>query len=295
MGDQVAGVSLWREGLRSFGRDWREWLPLGVVFFFLLGIMNVVLTNFLPAFQEQIAALAAQKDPKAMAAFLLEQSPTISAFSVVMILVMFIQRYVFLCFFLKREMPAEFGSANTREFFCFASKGIQLSFVIVIPAIVLGAASIIALSYAKLSLNISVGISMFLALILAIWLMQRLTLVMPLAAGKKAKPIKTSWNLTRGKALRLFGNMIVLGLIMMGAYLLFALVVIVLTTVLGLMSTGLVPDLTHWIPIFFKCVVSSALQVLISGVALAYMSAVCRILYEERKQIDPSFIILTRN
>jgi len=283
----VKKISLWRAGLQSFGRHWREWLPVAMVFFFIFALFNISMMKFIEPLQAKMMELKGSKDPQAGLALFKDMAPQLSVFAVAMILIMYVEHYLFLWFFMKREQLAITAKPTLRQFFCYVAVSMQLGFALILP---IGALMGVSALFMKAvpALFVIGGIGSF---VLAIFLMIRLYFAIPLAAAKLLTPLRSSWTLTKGNVWRLLGNTLLFMLLIVVIYLGALIVSILAGLALGLVATLASLPVKPLIDIFFRVVLGSAFSVFIAGMSSSYASAACRILYQEKLQADPTFIL----
>jgi membrane-anchored glycerophosphoryl diester phosphodiesterase (GDPDase) len=287
-------VSLWREGLENFRRNWRAWLPVAGLFFLLALIVNAILLHGMAPLQPQIEAMKGQKDPQILMPFLLSISPRVFSLTLLMFLGMFAQRYVFLSFFLEKEFPSQTETASVRQFFCFLSKSVQLIFCVAVPGLLICLIPAMTLAAFHVEAMPAIIVSVVIGWALMIFLGVRLTLTLPLSAGNIAAPLKTSWEMTRSNVWRLIGNLLMIIGVLIGCYLLYMLVIFALGFGVEAIAKNINGAAVDFISPFIRYAAGSAFQVFSGGIACAYSTAVCQILYNEKKAADPAFVLTKR-
>src|ERR1700722_4178797 len=107
MDEPVNKISLWRAGLKSFEAHWREWGFMALIFFFILAALHGISANYMGPLQVKMQELRVHKDPHAVGEFFRDNAWEITAFTGIMLFVLFIQRYLYFSFFMKRELSDE--------------------------------------------------------------------------------------------------------------------------------------------------------------------------------------------
>jgi hypothetical protein len=291
--------SLWREGLNSFKRNRESWLKMAVIFFFVYALFSLSLTYYMIPYQAQFIALKGQKDPHAFFAVWRDASPTLVALGIAFFIILSAQKYMFMSYFMQREIPAQAVHPSVGNYFYFLGKIIQMMLVFAAPGVVIGlVVGIVAgiLGEAKILPSSAVTTIFFLPLFVVLfYVLIRLSLMLPLAAAGIRAPMGSSWALTQNQCWGLIGNGLVLALLYIGLALLVIIASLVVGGIIGLILVlAGKKELIHGVILYvFKPILNGGLEVFVSGVACAYISTVTRVLYEEKQAAESGFKLVS--
>jgi hypothetical protein len=287
----VQTISLWKEGFRSFCRHWQQWLPLGFAFFLVGVASNGVFFHYFEPIQDRIQLYKAHRDPTAAIAFLKDTLPIFSAILFSVSFILYVQHYLFQAFFMAKEMPAQTSGISFNQFFCYVFKGIQLTFLLAVPTLLIGGIIMVTCSVAQIAFMPTFTLMMGLCSALLVYLLVRCYFVMPLTAAKVDAPIKTSLTLTKDVCWRLTLNFLMILLIMTVGYVLASIAAAFLLLILSFANSDALLRLSDTINVVIRNILSSGFQVIFAGVLSAFSSSNCRILYEEKRTANPGFIL----
>jgi hypothetical protein len=279
---------LMMEGFATFGRSWRDWMKLALVFFALWLVVALIGVSFL---SDTIHVIIAMKpDPKhtmtpdeAKAFLATLNVPAFSAFCFLATVLSVVQYYMMVTFYSDKDKL--FGHTVTPTvggfFYTFWKTflAMLISMSPIFGAIILGAiAAAVKLGWVVvLVILISMAAMLFLGI--------KYVLVFPLAANGLQSPVRASWHLTNKNWWPLLGNGIVLFTVLYFISLADNLVVGLCVGIPAGISAGLSKmdpkDMTQYV-VYATVVLICINTVLFSGINAAYKVACVRILDQEK-------------
>jgi hypothetical protein len=300
-GGETERQSMWREGIDSFTRNFKPWLRSALIFFVIFLIVQAAFMVAMEPLQDQIEALKEQKNQQAVKDLLFAHWPLFASYFVALVAVVYAQQYVFISFFLTRELPSvTMAPPGVHGFFYFMTTAVQVILVMLLPGLAAGFLSMVVIILCATLKLPAAHFIQFVAVAAAacafIYYASRWYLAMALAAGGLRTPIKSSWILTEGKVGRLIGNSIILILLILAVVLVFVIGFVALDLLLHM--TGVLDDdnaaQMKKVNDGFRIALSVIWNTGLNGIMAAYMCAICRILYQEKRQSDPSFVLESR-
>ena len=302
-------ASLWLEGLRLFRSHWREWSKWAAWFFVVMAACAALAYD--PSSQEVIdkinAAKAAKRQltPEEISAFTHMMIHTfVSAIPFVIVIVA--QSYAYIVFFMRRQQPVIGTPAlSTSRFFFWIWKSLQMFLIIFAAMFVLvGVPAGFGVALAKTHLVV-VPVAVILGLIglgFVVLVSFRLALVPTLAVCAMVPVLKTSWRMMKENCWRLFGNGILLSLVLLILWVVAMIVERAIAEILFVGVQSLSPSLApetasppqsflarFFVPskepihVYIRIVFNFLNLCVMTGFIRAFYCAAVRVLYEEQR------------
>ena len=255
-------LSLWREGLKAARRMLpRWWWVVGVSMALCLAETLAPYARNLFVDQPEIASPPAPHH-------------------IVYYVMSFFLSYIFIVLFFRREpmtVPPAFGWGS---FWRWIKASLVVWLAAVAPVLLLFILASIVY-YAALANRPPVPalltifyVAIVLASILSVFLMLRVSCARALAINDLGPAIKTSWRLTRGKCLRIFGNSILFGIIVL-------LLCLVVDVPLVIVACILFGQSLYQDPAILAGLIQALVAVPLIAASECFNASVCKILYEE--------------
>ncbi len=288
----MSSMSLWCEGLKVFRRYWLEWIVWGIVFSIILspvefwvlrdsGLYNAAIFG---ALINHGSDLAAQ----------IKSTPKPSRLStIVFILIYYTASYFFIVFYLQRVPIIASPKRDVRGLLYAGGKMLVKylaimgwTLLIFLPVLLVGCVIIFVFSKTLGNLGITrAALALSLVLIpIMIYFGTRYALVFPLAAEGIRSSLRVSVQLVRGKMWRIIAN----------AFAIF-LVTIPFSIINYAVAFGWAGK--YWENATLTAVLAviiAACGMVINGIFCAFICSTARILYQEKKLIEPSFQLVVR-
>lgn len=287
---QAARVSLWREGLRAFTANRQEWLRLVPWFFVISAIAYFfLLREFGPFHAAFMEALKNYKGEELQAH--LKTLPKMNHLhNLVLTFTLIVQTYFFTVFYLRRAPILAAPARSIDGFFYALMKGflkyaavVGLGFVadlvLLIPLVI---AQVVAKKNGH-DMPLLLFCAVPFSLLVTWYLMTRYAFVYPLAVEGVTSSLKRSAAVTRGNILRLIGNFLALFVILLPLW--------IISLVITYSASSYWDNL---LVTALLAVVLGVIQIVTGGIYTAYQCAACRILYQEKKKADPTFVLTTQ-
>lgn len=291
------------EGLKTFRAHWREWSKTAVWFFVIttMGYIVMALAMSDPAMQEiqkmngMIKPGQSSLTPEQAAASY-HVMMKMFVYALPMVLVVIVQTYVFLVFFMRKQKVFGAPQASIVGFFSW-----MLQYILLV--LVLGAIGLVAFGI-PMGLGTMLGSSIpgfviflvsFAGFVFFYFMALRLYPVMLLSVCKIKPLYKTSWILMKGNCWRLIGNILLLMFMLLIVWVAAVIVIAIAGVGVGFASKMFFAQtdgktFEHGAMIFSSIMAGVALTAF-NGVLWAfYCTALC-IFYEKKHAADPTFVL----
>jgi hypothetical protein len=293
MGGQAVKAKLWLEGLLAFRRHVRAWTPPAIAFFLVYAVIGFfAFVHLQPLWQTLPHDLP--QDTQARARLFVPLFTQGVGWLFLFELVVFVQYYSCIVFFSRRELPAGQPVLGVGRFFYAFAKALQLMLIYIGIGLLFGIL-IFAIKHVIAAdesvMKTALAVVRLIMQVIVVYLAIRYYFVYVLAVNTLRPVLKSSWKLTKNNWWRLFWNKVVLDfwlvLFIVALVLIAGIVVMLWRSILPL------PDATQGNPLSVIMMASFATALSV-GILSAFSCVACRILLEEKRQSDPSFVLATR-
>ena len=274
------------EALDVFVRYFREWLVWAAPFFVVMGVLSYFMYQDMIQMVATIGAHKKNHDPNGTA--VLEMMWPMLKWLACLMPISVVQHYAYFVFFTQREVKIGNAELNVRRFFYYLLYLLVFGFIMFGIELVCGA--LVGLSVVALPKGIGILFAVLFAIALIgvfFFVLVRLIPISVFAVAKVAPVIELGWRLTKGSFWRLFGNGLLLAIAFLLVMAVFSLITVLTSVALGIATheTGGV----HVNPVIGA--VKSAVQMTLqAALFISFSCTATRILIDERRQSDPSFL-----
>ncbi len=304
--NQMEKVSLWREGLRTFRVNWREWLRIAIWFAVVIGIGYGIMIKGMFANMPDIQTKPGQPVTPEQQAILGHMMDKVFVWMAPLMLVILVKTYFFIVFFMRKQVIFGSPQATVGGFFGWLGHYVLLMIALVgVGCVALGVPmgiGFVAKGVMPASVPFILGIA---GIVFLYFVMLRLYPIIILSVCNVKPLYKTSWKLTEGTCWRLIGNAILLMLICMVFWIAMIIVFAIVTAVIGF-AVALVAKATiaqaagqttgggpGYIVVLITSVIMGAAMTVFTGILWAFYCTAVRIFYQEKSAANPNFILTT--
>lgn len=300
-------ASLWREGLKTFWFNWREWSKTAVWYAVVMTVGYAVVMKGIPGSMPDIHAKPGQPITPEQQAMLDHMANKMLMWMIPLMVVIIVKAYAFVVFFIRKQ--GVFGSpvATIGGFFCWLGHYIVLVLIMMGVGVVGFGVPMALLALFKSVIPAWIPVVLSVAgMIFLYFIALRLYPVIIFSVCRVESLYKTSWKLTKGTCWRLIGNMILLMLICMVFWIALAIVFAIVAAVVGVGVAvfgkgAIAPTAVQatgaefgYVPILIISPIMGVLITIFSGILWAFYCTAMRIFYEEKRQEDPSFVLAVK-